>query len=411
MISFKDRPMKRTNVRLLLLAAVAVPSTSLPQAVVETAADRQRQIIEAIEQEQSRNGPRSEQLIVPLTELALFFQESGDHALAAAATERLLQVVRVNYGLHSLEQAPVIERLISNEVAIGNAETAWELEQELLALARRYPSDLRTVSIFHELADSRIKRWSTGELTPQLVCSTAPPRAPVREPVELADLVAAPPVFGPDCSAPRYAGAYETLRHETLRNYAEAIDVLRRNELYSSAELRELEMKLVGSGNCDLARESYRRLMSYNAASSESLLEQTPTFVEAADLELRCWDSGVALGMYEQSYALLKQKGIAQTSIDEVFSPEVPVILSTVLPNPLPTHQTTEGQGYIDVRFDITQDGKARSIEVLYATAGAADAFKDRLVELIEASLFRPRVMNGHIARRAPVSIRYYVNE
>jgi hypothetical protein len=115
------RPMKRTSLRVLLLAAVAIPSMSLPLAVAETAAARQ-QIIKAIEQEQSRNGPHAERLIVPLTELALLFQESGDHVLAAAATERLLQLVRVNYGLHSLEQAPVIERLIANEVAIGNAE-------------------------------------------------------------------------------------------------------------------------------------------------------------------------------------------------------------------------------------------------------------------------------------------------
>jgi hypothetical protein len=201
------------------------------------------------------------------------------------------------------------------------------------------------------------------------------------------------------------------LRHETLRNYAEAIDVLRRNELYSSPELRELEMELVRSGDCDVARESYRRLASYNAANSEPWLERTKTLVEAADLELRCSERGAALGMYQQSYALLKQNGVAQTSIDELFSPEVPVVLKTVLPNPLPTRQTTEGQGYIDVRFDITQEGEARSIEVLHAMAGSADAYKDRLVEQLEDSLFRPRAMNGHIAERAPVSIRYYVNE
>lgn len=68
-------------------------------------------------------------------------------------------------------------------------------------------------------------------------------------------------------------------------------------------------------------------------------------------------------------------------------------------------------KGYVDLRFDITQRGEARSIEVLDASAGAADAYKDRLVELIHDSLFRPRAANGHFARRAPVSIRYYVNE
>jgi hypothetical protein len=201
------------------------------------------------------------------------------------------------------------------------------------------------------------------------------------------------------------------LRAETLRNYAEAIDVLRRSELYSSPELRDLEIKLVRSGNCDIAKESYRRLRSYNAANAAPLRERTTTFVEAADLELRCGSRRAARDMYEQSYALLEEKGVARTAIDELFSPEVPVVLSTVLSNPLPTRQTKAGQGYIDVTFDITQDGEARSVTVLNATAGVADAFKSRLAELIEDSLFRPRALNGRIARRAPVSIRYYVNE
>jgi tetratricopeptide (TPR) repeat protein len=403
--------MKWTSLGVYLLATIAAPCVGLPQAVTESAADRERQIIAAIEQEQSRNGPNAEQLIAPLTDLALLYQESGDHASAAAAIQQIRQLVRVNYGLHSLEQAPMIQRLIAYEAATGNAETAWELDQELVSLARRHPNDLRTVSIFRELADLRMKRWSTGELTARTVCSTAPARARAPTPFELGDFVATPEPVGPDCSAPGYTGAYEIVRRETLKNYAEAIDVLRRNELYSSPELRELEMELVRSGNCDIAKESYRRLVSYNAANSEPWLERARTFVEAADLELRCSDADVALDMYEQSYALLKQKGVTQASIDEIFSPEVPVVLSTFLPNPLPTKQTAGRQGYIDLRFDITQRGEARSIEVLDATAGTAAAYKDRLVELIADSLFRPRVANGHLARRAPVSIRYYVNE
>jgi hypothetical protein len=60
--------------------------------------------------------------------------------------------VRFNYGLKSLHQAPLIEQLIRNEEARGNDAVAWDLEQELLGLARRNPDDLRTVPIFHEIA-------------------------------------------------------------------------------------------------------------------------------------------------------------------------------------------------------------------------------------------------------------------
>ena len=88
---------------MLTLLTVAWPLTGLSQPALESAADRQRRIVETIEDEQARDGPYSEQLIGPLTALAVLYQEQGDDLLAAATFQRVRQVVRANYGLHSLE--------------------------------------------------------------------------------------------------------------------------------------------------------------------------------------------------------------------------------------------------------------------------------------------------------------------
>ena len=158
--------------RALLLAVIAAPPPALAQENLDELADRQREIVAAIEQEESLNGPFSEELIAPLTALSLFYEETGDYALADATIDRLLQVIRANYGLYSLEQAPSIQRLIAHEEERGNAESAWMLEQELLALAGRNRDDLRIAPILRDSGDKRMEildRYDAGELPLEVI--------------------------------------------------------------------------------------------------------------------------------------------------------------------------------------------------------------------------------------------------
>src|SRR6185436_7870053 len=55
----------------------------------------------------SRDGPYSIDLLEPLTQLGLLYQESDDEILALATLERAVHIVRVNKGLHTLEQVPL----------------------------------------------------------------------------------------------------------------------------------------------------------------------------------------------------------------------------------------------------------------------------------------------------------------
>jgi hypothetical protein len=400
MVSFEVRQTPKIAARILLLAAVA-PYTGFSQPLFEPVAkdERQHKIVEKIQEEQSRDGPYSADLLDPLAALGLLYQEGGDHALAAAAIERALQVVRINYGLHSLDQAPLIRQSIQNEEARGNLSAAWDLEHELLTLARRHPDDLRTVPIFREIADKRmevLRRYVGGELPPQVFLGC----------------------FYYDDIGSCYSGskgvAVRSILADAWRNYADAIRVLLRHELYSSNELQELEMELIrGSylyGIPEVGRRSLRRLVAYEAANSEPWLSRINALVQMNDWELLLGRNGFALETYEQAYALLKQKGIAEASIEEIFSPKIPVLLPTFLPNPLAADETEESAEYIDVAFEITKYGRGRQIEILDTTANATDADKDRLIQLISRGRFRPRVTDGQFAARSPVVVRYYLN-
>jgi hypothetical protein len=471
---------KRANLwaAIILLPGVAAAPVGLSQSL-RADAERLQQIIDQVQQEESRNGPYSEALIRPLSDLALIYQDGGDHDLAVAVIHRVRQVVRATEGLHSLEQIPLIQQMIANEEAIGRFENAWQLEQDLLTLARRHPDDMRMVPVFREAAGKRmavLRQYLAGEFPPQMVlgCYYGWPRETV-DPVN----VHAPRIpTTTSCNSGEREGAIRAIVSDAQRHYANAIAVMLRNEDYASDELRETELDLLRSfnfmnggstysrgygrvgldwaaldaepwrswmdsmallaewklpqavgepapeqievrdgepissrfyeGRCldsCLGRQSLQRLLAYEVAKSAPLREQVEAFIRIADWEGR----EQALERYERALKMLQDAG-AETLIDELFAPKIPIVLPTFLPNPLVAHETQASGKYIDVGFEISRYGEARRVQILKAMS-VTDADKATLVQLIQRSRFRPRVTGGEFARTSPVVVRYYLQE
>lgn len=442
MVSFDARQRLKVAARILVLAAVAAPCAGIAQFAFERTPNdqQQRQIIERIQKIQLHDGPFSADLIDPLMALSLSYREHGDRDLASSTIERARQVVRVNYGLHSLKEASLIRQEIHNETARGDAGAAWHLEQKLLALVNRHPNDLGVVPILREIADERmdiVSRYRAGDFPPQIVLGCYYDRRPHR----------------PLDESPRNCGGgsrdvvIRSLFAEAQSYYTEAIGVIVRNRRYSSDELRELSARLIrasylssdyirtsqwwhgirthdfstayssGLSTDYLAgRQGYSRLVTYNAAISAPRLARVATLVEMTDWVLlfsQHAGTGVLDGVvnaYQQAYDSLEREDIAQTSIDEIFSPKIPVVLPAFLPNPLVSKKASESSGYIDVAFGITKYGRSKHIEILDTTNAARLAERD-LIRLIEHSRFRPRVTDGRFAGTSRVVVRYYLND
>jgi hypothetical protein len=402
MVSFELRQTLEIAARLLVLAAVAAPYAVFSQRELDPgASDEQRQIVEQILGAQAQGGPFSAESIDPLRELALVYEERGDHALASAVIEQARQLVRANYGLHSLDQAPLLRQRIHNEEVRGNFPTAWDLEQDLLTLIRRHPDDLRTIPIWREIGDRRMQlldRYLAGERPPQIMLGC---------------------YRGQDigsCHAGSREVAAQAILSEAYRSYGGAIRVFLRHEIYASDELRELEMELIRSsyefGHYDVGRQSLRRLISYDVANSEPWLSRLNALIQMADWDLLFSpQKGVVLDTYLAAYEQLVRKGIEPQAIEQLFSPRIPVVLPTFLPSPLVSDETESSTGYIDVEFDLTKYGRSRRIEILDTTTNANDVAENELVRLIVLSRFRPRVTAGRLDHATPIVVRYYVNE
>jgi len=401
------------TVAIFAVAGAAASAAAYSQSELDAAANRQRQLVGSIELEGSRGGAYSEELIAPLSELALLYQEADDRALASATIERALQVVRANYGLYSLAQAPLISRLVANEAAAGNHETAWEVEDELLTLAKRHPEDLRTVAIFREIGDRRVRLYS-HELPLSVVCRGQWNAAGCREG---SNEFAAGSVRSQVNAGTMNAGSVRSLVNAgAMNNWGDAINVFLQNQLYDSQELRELEQKLIALGGCDVARESYRRLMFYDEATAETWLNRAAMIVRAADSELVCSQNQpalkrAALERYRQAYELLERNAVARASIDGLFAPEAPIRLTESLPArayPMLSAAPSDSLGHIDIAFEITKDGRAQGIAIVDATPNCTDEEKRNLFRFVRDGLYRPRAANGAIADGSRVVWRYY---
>src|SRR5690606_1325556 len=200
-------------------------------------------------------GVHSAELIGPTKALALYYQEHEDHALEIAALEQARQLVRVNYGLYSLEEVPLLQQWMRAERARGNDTGAWDVEQRLLKLVRRNANDLRTVPILRDVAERRLDilaRYEGGEFPPEIIlgCYYSAPEAG-------------------DCRSGSRGRAKSALLREALSYYSQAINTILRTEGLESEELPQLLMEVARISYEHGARGTGRKSLRYLLRSEE----------------------------------------------------------------------------------------------------------------------------------------------
>jgi len=441
--------------RLLIVAAATVCGAALAQPTPEPVPlEPEQRLLEQLDELRSEQGVNAEERIEPLRALAFLYQETGDHALAVVALREARQILRANRGLFSstVGEALLLHQLVRSEKALGNGERVWNLQHDMIIIARQHLDDIRMLPIFLDLIDDRTERleeFSTTDyrdLPPGLYvpCGTGVMPTPVNSgnrgaPVPVSD--------ARNCEFGTWRTVVERLRGAVLRNYADAIAILIRNGDYASQELRDLEKQALslpferGFVSCSAGtfREileselvdscldpvggsgvggwaSLMRLVFYEVRSGAPAAARASAYAELGDWYLRAehLTSGrkfspadeVALSLYEQAFAELRQGDGASESMAEVFSPELPVTLPTYAPNPL---ASTESSRFIDVAFAITKYGESAQIEILDSSENATRAEKRDLVRLVEYASFRPRAVDGQLADSASVVVRYYL--
>ena len=117
----------------------------------------------------------------------------------------------------------------------------------------------------------------------------------------------------------------------------------------------------------------------------------------------------MAFDLYEKTQAYLTHGGVAQASIDELFSPAIPILLPTFQPNLFAPDRAEGATGYVDVVFDVSRYGRTSRIRVL--DSNVSNAVQNRLTRWVVANRFRPRVADGQVVDASRIVARAYVQE
>ena len=416
-MSSKEAPISmRARAATLRLVSAAVIFAATRISAQELHEDPLASLGRQIEQIQSSQGINSPELVSALTTVGLLLREQGDVDLAVAAFERARHVVRVNYGLSSFKEAPLLRQLVQIEEAKGNAAAAWEHEQELLRLIRRYPGPA-AAPMLREIADKRVdvlEEYMAGRFPPQieLGCYYAgPPRRDGLERLE------------GNCRSGTKWSVKQALYEEARLHYVDTIEMILLSEGGAAEEIPDLYLSAVramyaarNDFNTEYqGRGTLRAIHSRLVEYSKPLPRQMRALVDIADWDLLFArgrkESEAAFQAYERLYEQLRQQGLQQSFIDQVFSPSMPVVLPEFSPNPLAPTGAAGSSGHIDVAFDITRHGQGESIEILATTTNHTEAARLRLKDLIRRSRFRPRMANGTFEDPARVVVRYYVDD
>ncbi len=383
----------------------------------------------ALDKEHSANGERSSALIGELTSLAATYQEIGDYDSATSALQDAIAIARINYGLHSLDQADAVESLMAAKQAKGDHEEAERQRDYLRDLARRNADDARTIGILNSLAASEmdLARRSLGVSAPLvlIVRSTGLVTRPLSP--------TSPSLFAIDRPLSPQSPSLEALYAARLdyvaaigaadRTHGNAQDLFAIQDAlvdtvyfeHAHAEMHgpdSLYTRSIGAKRLNTAISTAGTKIMEDRLSTSVRLGRAPVEIAEEMLEIGDWDLvynqfGLALDRYEDAHELLIARGVPGETIDAMLSPEVPLVL------PVRSASTARSddrpyRGYIDASVEITRFGVVKRIGIANSSAGTSKAIEKSLRRWLAASRFRPRFVNGALGRSDSFGARFY---
>ena len=346
-----------------------------------------------------------------LSALGSLQQQQGDHVAAVEALNRAVHINRINEGLHTLEQVPVVESMIDSYVALGDWANADLYNNYLYFVQKKAygTNDPRIIPVLDRLANWNIQAFNVGYgeslgmrlSTAQILFNAAARMVSV------------------------HFGETDARLVELKTNIAKSAYLVSRFPEYM-IELDRPENRTLE----DLLRESLNeksRMQPRGFRSGEqALLDIIGYYEEEADdvyvtaeaiANLGDWYTiferrNAASDRYNQAYQLLAEMDDGAELIQQLFGQVIP-IPTFGIPTNLEKASSNDPQpqglrnGYADLAFDVTENGVVRRLQMLSEADEENSLPLTRLRREVRTSYFRPLVVDGRPVRSANNQFRY----
>ncbi len=375
------------------IRADAVPTKQIPplQSAPERAAYLQR-----VQQQEWLGGPYGASLSQSLLDAANYFQSRGDSEQAVALLKRSVHLTRINNGLYSSLQLPMLKSLLKNYINVGDLEAASEIQSWIFHLQQENyrQDDAAYIQAAIEYAAWQRKLWI---LNPD-------PDDPDRlyRVWRLLDQLEPPEEVAPLAVTELQALVYARLQLLYLVSVADFGLGPESEMMLGRRYAREQTQPNVARSQMQHLKKA---AFSRGVGLLESLLERlaaSPDYLARAEAQRRLGDwqlwfahQGRAATHYRQAWRTLDAD--AGGRLRQIWFGE-----PTELPAGGILYAGAAPQGELQqatrltAGFSVSAQGRPREIEVLLTDAGEQDG-RYRLLRLLKKTRFRPRMAAGEL--------------
>ena len=356
---------------------------------------------QALEELEYEGGAWSQDVAQELETLGALLQQQGQYEQAIKVFDRAVHINRVNFGLFSPQQVPLVESVVDGHVALGQWKEADEHQQYAFYVQTKAygANDPRMIAVFEDMARWNVTSFYRGidpDPTLRLMQTFLLYRA-------AADTVIAH--FGP--RDPRYL--------PLLRNVVSASDMMTRYALPGTSAGTDANpnMRMVsefagrstrpqggGSGEAALAR-----IVDYYADERRPDTPEARMMLAQARAELGDWyllrdRRQAAMRVYKETWDELMAEPEGGTLAQQVFGDIVflPAFSSfdAEKKEALGLNADSGARiGHVDIAFDVSKYGRMTNFEILAQEPADLRRVDMQIISALRGMMARPRVVEG----------------
>lgn len=387
-----------------------------------------------LKQQESKGNSYDKAQAESMMELAGAYERLGDYDKALPLYERANHIIRINEGLYSLTQEPLLQRMIGNHIARGDIAAADQAQHYLFYIRSKvYGRDsLDLVPALQDLAQWNVTAYRMESLSGPVVASTITsdkPRQAIQQKNSYYDQMVA---------------RLEHLRiaHEINSSLVQLLQSKGDQRLphaeYQLASTNFLYTRMLttinpmlgdsfGDATFNWGMQEYRssfsdgrkalerRLKLLSSTPGVSLEDQTKARLDLMDWMIATDNRSDLRELAEAAYQQYLAAAGSAEEANKFFEPLLPVAVPTfvIFANTrsslgIPDTTALQYRGHIDVEFDLSALGDTTNVAVLDKSPDTPARVTETLLRTLRRGQFRPHLHEGKVAAHKDIRVRYY---
>lgn len=359
-------------------------------------------------------GPYASQLAQPLMDLGSQYRNSGDAQQAVDVFRRAMHVLRINHGLDTPLQIPLLMQLIDGHLALGNYKEADQKQSALYNLKLQLYQEedpLRHAATEHfadwqrsaYLADLGKNKYSRLLEINNLYANMTEVKARLNGEHDPA-LV---PLLYKQMHVQYLISLYEGEKENVVQiNHTPPGGA--GPQLANAAEMQFVTLQ---NDNFRKGKRIIARILEiYQHNADTSVSDIANALIALGDWQIWFGRQAAAQRRYREAFELLASSENGESLIDESFGKPVELPASSVF-QPGRIAPRAKHKGEVLMRFSVTKYGKASRIEIIASNSATKDTdIGRRPSKLLRQIRFRPRMEAGKTVSTEGLERKYYVS-